>query len=121
MSGPTRKQKNVDTHTERGRAKREMLVKICGITRIVDAEAAVDAGANAIGLVFWPNSPRFIDPYRARAIVSALPPFVTAVGLFVNQPADYINGIASLVRLGAIQLHGDEKPESLAQLHRPIV
>src|SRR5919204_3339179 len=121
MSGPTRKQKNVDTHTERGRAKREMLVKICGITRIEDAEAAVEAGANAIGLVFWPNSPRFVDPYRARAIVAALPPFVTTVGLFVNQPAEYINAVASLARLGAIQLHGDERPDVLAALHRPIV
>lgn len=99
----------------------EMFVKICGITRLADAEAAVDAGANALGFVFWPNSPRFVDPYRARAIVSALPPFVTAVGLFVNQPADYINGVASLVRLGAIQLHGDEKPEDLSAIHRPIV
>ena len=85
-----------------------MLVKICGITRAEDAAAAVDAGARALGFVFWPKSPRFIDPYRARAIVSTLPPFVTAVGLFVNQPADYVTGVASLVKLGAVQLHGDE-------------
>ncbi|HZW76058.1 MAG TPA: N-(5'-phosphoribosyl)anthranilate isomerase, partial [Caldimonas sp.] len=64
-----------------------MFVKICGITRQQDAAAAVEAGASALGFVFWPESPRFIDPYRARSIVATLPPFVTAVGLFVNQPA----------------------------------
>jgi len=63
-----------------------VFVKICGITRLEDAEAAIDAGADAVGFVFWPKSPRFVDPFRARAIVAALPPFVTAVGLFVNQP-----------------------------------
>src|SRR6266540_1362070 len=85
-----------------------MLVKICGITRLDDAHAAIDAGARALGFVFWPESPRFIDPYRARAIVAKLPPFVTPVGLFVNQPVEYVTGVASLVRLGAVQLHGDE-------------
>ena len=87
-----------------------MLVKICGITRLEDAEAAVAAGADAIGFIFWPKSPRFIDPYRARAIAAALPPFVTAVGVFVDQPLDYVNGVSSLVRLGVVQLHGDETP-----------
>ena len=94
---------------------RTMLVKICGITRLEDAEAAVAAGAGAIGFVFWPESPRFIDPYRARAIGRALPPFVTAVGVFVNQPVEYVNGVASLVRLGAVQLHGDETPAYAAE------
>ena len=98
-----------------------MFVKICGITRLEDAEAAVDAGANAIGFVFWPKSPRFIDPFRARTIAAALPPFVTPVGLFVNQPAEYVNGVASLVHLGAVQLHGDETPADAALIHRPIV
>jgi phosphoribosylanthranilate isomerase len=98
-----------------------MFVKICGITRREDADAAVDAGANALGFVFWPNSPRFVDPYRARAIVASLPPFVTAVGLFVNQPAEYVNGVASLVRLGAVQLHGDETVADAAQIVRPII
>ena len=87
-----------------------MFVKICGITRLEDAEAAVEAGASAIGFVFWPASPRFVDPFRARTIAAALPPFVTAVGLFVNQPAEFIHGVASLARLGAVQLHGDETP-----------
>ena len=75
-----------------------MFVKICGITWLEDALAAVDAGANAIGFVFWPKSPRFIDPYRARAIAARLPPFVTAVGLFVNQPREHVNAVAVVER-----------------------
>ena len=59
-----------------------MFVKICGITRAEDAGAAVAAGAAAIGFIFWPDSPRFVDPFRARAIAVTLPPFVTAVGVF---------------------------------------
>jgi phosphoribosylanthranilate isomerase len=98
-----------------------MFVKICGITRLDDALAAVDAGANAIGFVFWPKSPRCIDPYRARAIAVQLPPFVTAVGLFVNQPREYVNAVASLVRLGAVQLHGDETPEFAASIAAPVI
>ena len=98
-----------------------MFVKICGITRLEDAEAAVAAGASAIGFVFWPNSPRFVDPHRARRIARALPPFVTPVGVFVNQPVDYVRGVASLVRLGAVQLHGDELPEYAAGLSTPVI
>jgi phosphoribosylanthranilate isomerase len=98
-----------------------MFVKICGVTRLDDALAAVEAGASAIGLVFWPQSPRFVDPYRARAIAARLPPFVTAVGLFVNQPAAYVNGVASLVRLGAVQLHGDETPAFASTVIAPVI
>jgi len=98
-----------------------MFVKICGITRREDAEAAVAAGANALGFIFWPGSPRAVDPYRARAIAEALPPFVTTVGVFVNQPLDYVSGVASLVRLGAVQLHGDETPAYAAAVRRPVV
>ena len=98
-----------------------MLVKICGITRAEDAEAAVAAGAGALGFVFWPQSPRVIDPYRARAIVAALPPFVAAVGVFVNQPAEFVNGVASLVGLSAVQLHGDETAAFAASMRRPVI
>ena len=100
---------------------RAVLVKICGITRREDAEAAVSAGADAIGFVFWPKSPRAIDPYRARAIAAALPPFVTTVGVFVDQPAEYVNGVAGLARLGAVQLHGEEPPDYVAAMTRPVV
>src|SRR6202043_4086390 len=96
-----------------------MLIKVCGITRLEDAEAAVDAGARALGFVFWPDSPRFIDPHRARTIAAALPPFVTTVGVFVDQPADYVNGVAALVRLGAVQLHGDEDLAYAGRIARP--
>jgi phosphoribosylanthranilate isomerase len=98
-----------------------LLVKICGITRAEDALAAVAAGAGAIGFVFWPGSPRFIDPFRARTIVRALPPFITAVGVFVNQPLEYVNGVASLVRLGAVQLHGDETTGFASAIAAPII
>jgi phosphoribosylanthranilate isomerase len=98
-----------------------MLVKICGITRLEDAEAAVACGAGALGFVFWPKSPRFIDPFRARAIVAALPPLVATVGVFVNQPADYVNGVASLVGLSAVQLHGDETAAFAGLMRRPVI
>lgn len=98
-----------------------MLVKICGITRIDDALAAVEAGAGAIGFVFWPKSPRFIDPYRARTIAAALPPFVTTVGVFVDQPADYVRGVATLVPLGAVQLHGEETAPYVSRMNRPVI
>jgi phosphoribosylanthranilate isomerase len=98
-----------------------VLIKICGITRPEDAAVAVEQGAHALGFVFWPNSPRFIDPYRARAIVSALPSFVTTVGVFVNQRSEYVNGVAALVGLAAVQLHGDESPAYAAAMTRPVV
>jgi phosphoribosylanthranilate isomerase len=98
-----------------------MLIKICGITRLEDAEAAVACGAGALGFVFWPKSPRFVDPFRARAIVAALPPFVATVGVFVNQPADYVNGVASLVGLSAVQLHGDETAAFAGLMRRPVI
>jgi phosphoribosylanthranilate isomerase len=98
-----------------------MLIKICGITRLEDAHAAVDAGARAVGFVFWRESPRFIDPYRARRIVSTLPAFITPVGVFVNQPLEYVAGVATLARLGAVQLHGDETVEYAAALHAPVI
>jgi phosphoribosylanthranilate isomerase len=98
-----------------------VLIKICGITRADDAGAAVAAGAQAIGMVFWPDSPRFIDPYRARRIVASLPAFITPVGVFVNQSLDYVNAVASLVRLGAVQLHGDERVEYAAAVSVPVV
>src|SRR5262249_24363361 len=99
----------------------KMLIKICGITRIEDARHAVECGANALGFIFWPKSPRFVDPFRARAIVASLPPFVTTVGVFVNQPAEYVNGVASLAGLGAVQLHGDEDAAFASSVRRPVI
>jgi phosphoribosylanthranilate isomerase len=98
-----------------------VFVKICGVTRREDAQAAVRAGASAIGFIFWPGSPRFIDPFKAGEIARTLPPFVSVVGVFVNQDAGYINGVASAARLTAVQLHGDELPPVAAQVNRPVV
>jgi phosphoribosylanthranilate isomerase len=98
-----------------------MLVKICGITRLEDAEAAVALGAGAIGFIFWPQSPRAIDPERARAIAAALPPFVTTIGVFVDQAPALVNDVAARVGLGAVQLHGDERVDVLVQIERPVV
>jgi len=98
-----------------------MLVKICGITSAEDADAAVEAGATSLGFVFWPKSPRFVDPRRAQAIVSSLPPFVVPVGVFVNQPAAHVKGVAALVRLGAVQLHGDEDVLYAAGMDCPVI
>ena len=86
-------------------------VNICGITRPEDAVAAADLGAVAIGLVFWPESPRCVDRARAREIVAALPPFIAAVGVFVNQVDEAVD-IARDVGLSAVQFHGDESPSS---------
>ena len=83
-------------------------VKICGLRRAEDALLAAHLGAAALGFVFWPGSPRCIDPYRARPIVRILPPFVTTVGVFVDQPVEFVLGVAGLLNLGAIQLHGAE-------------
>ncbi|HSC29558.1 MAG TPA: phosphoribosylanthranilate isomerase [Vicinamibacterales bacterium] len=89
-----------------------MRVKICGIRRLEDAMLAAELGASAVGFVFWPASPRFIDPYRARPIVSALPPFVAPVGVFVDQPEEYVMSVAGLLALSAVQLHGTESVDA---------
>ena len=72
-----------------------MFVKVCGITREEDAQAALELGASAIGFIFWPGSPRHVTPEQAGAIVSELPPTVTAVGVFVDEPVDGICEIAA--------------------------
>ena len=91
--------------------------KICGITRLEDAQAAVDLGADALGFVFWPNSPRFIEPAHAAAIIGRLPPFVTAVGLFVDPCA---NTVVAALDAGCelLQFHGDESPADCARYNR---
>src|SRR5262245_13383887 len=95
-------------------------VKVCGIRRLGDARLAAELGAHALGFVFWPESPRFIDPYRAWPIVSALPPFGATVGVFVDQPVDYVKGVAQLLNLSAVQLHGHETPATYPRQRRVI-
>ncbi len=91
-------------------------VKICGITRPEDARLAEDCGAAAVGFVFHPPSPRYIEPGKAKAISDGLGPFVTRVGVFVNEPAERIRAIAAEAGLDAIQLYGDEPPSYVAGL-----
>ena len=86
------------------------IAKVCGITRMGDALHAVEHGATALGFVFWPESPRYIAPDRAAAIVRELPPTVATVGVFVNQPVDEIERMAAAAGITTIQLHGDELP-----------
>lgn len=98
-----------------------MLIKICGLTRPEDAALAVALGARAVGFIFWPKSPRNVSPERAREMVERLPPFVTPVGVFVNQSATEINWIAERVGLGAVQLHGDEHVAEAREIEWPVV
>ena len=86
-------------------------IKICGITRVDDGLAAAHAGADAIGLVFWAGTPRVVAVERARAIVAALPPFVSVVGLFVDPAADHVRATLAAVPLDLLQFHGSEPPE----------
>jgi phosphoribosylanthranilate isomerase len=96
-------------------------VKICGITTVEDALMVVAAGADAIGLVFYGKSPRDVSPEQAEAIVRALPPFVQAVGLFVNADVDFVNATANGCRLDIVQLHGEEPPEYCMLVQRRVI
>ena len=95
--------------------------KICGITRVEDALAAVEAGADAIGLVFYAKSPRAVDVQRARELLAALPPFVTSVGLFVDMPRCELSEILEAVPLDLLQFHGAERPADCEGYHRPWI
>jgi len=96
-------------------------VKICGITRPGDARAAAQAGADAIGLVFYPTSPRYLATERAVEIRDALPPFVQTVALFVNPDAAQVAQVLGRVRPSMLQFHGEETPEFCAQFGMPFV
>jgi phosphoribosylanthranilate isomerase len=96
-------------------------VKICGITSPDDALLAAKAGASAVGIVFWPKSPRFVDRALARRIVEALPTFVVRVGVFVDQSLDMMSRTADDVGLDVVQLHGDEPTEMVACLPRRVL
>ena len=96
-------------------------VKICGITREADAIAAAQAGADAIGLVFYPASPRYLSAERALEIRDALPPFVQTVALFVNPDAAQVAQVLGRVRPSMLQFHGEETPQFCAQFGMPYV
>ncbi len=94
-------------------------IKICGFTRPDDARQAAALGVDAIGLVFYAPSPRAVDIAAAQAIVAALPPFVSSVGLFVDASADRVREVLAQVPLDLLQFHGDESPDHCAQFGRP--
>ena len=96
-------------------------VKICGITNLADARAAVSAGADALGFVFYEKSPRHVTPQKAAAIIAQLPPFVQTVGLFVDEEVERVNWVASFCGLDLIQLHGEEPPEYCQDVNRRII
>src|ERR1035437_1383263 len=96
-------------------------IKICGLTRLDDVQVAVEAGADAIGLVFYPPSPRYVDLKTAAELAHAVPPFVSIVGLFVNAAAAVVNKTLAAVPLHLLQFHGDENEDYCRQFNRPYL
>jgi len=95
------------------------LIKICGITNIEDALAAIDAGADALGFNFYSESPRYIDPETAEVLVQELPEMIIKVGVFVDAAEDFVRPVAQLVELNYLQFHGDETPYYCEQFATP--
>lgn len=96
-------------------------IKICGLTREEDLDAAVAAGADAIGFVFYPPSPRYVTPQRAAELARRIPPFVQIVGLFVNETPATVNAICQAVPINLLQFHGDEDAAYCRQFTRPYI
>src|SRR5262245_17924976 len=96
-------------------------VKVCGITSVDDARLCVEAGADALGFIFVERTPRFVTPAQARAVIATLPPFVTPVGVFWDHPPGHVKAVAEECGLAALQFHGDESPEDLAQHRLPVI
>jgi len=96
-------------------------IKICGLTRLEDALAAVRLGADALGFNFWPGSKRYIPPGKAREIIRALPPLVTTVGVFVDPSHEEASAAAALSGVQVLQLHGDEPPALCRSFRLPVV
>ena len=96
-------------------------IKICGLTRAEDMQVAIEAGADALGLVFYPPSPRFIDPEQAVRLAGMAPPFVSVVGLFVNAEARQVSELLAAVPIHLLQFHGDEDEAYCRQFGRPYI
>jgi phosphoribosylanthranilate isomerase len=101
--------------------RRHVKVKVCGITNAEDALAAVEAGADALGFVFYQKSPRYVLPAVAGAIIAQLPPLVTPVGVFVNEGLAAVRSIIDTCGLALAQLHGDENASYCRELSRPTM
>jgi phosphoribosylanthranilate isomerase len=91
-------------------------IKICGLTRSADVAAAVSAGADALGYVFYPKSPRYVSAAQAGSLIATMPPFVSAVGLFVNATVEEVRAVCAAAPLALLQFHGDETPAHSAML-----
>jgi phosphoribosylanthranilate isomerase len=100
---------------------RRVAIKVCGIRSVDDGRMAAEAGADALGFVFWPMSPRRVDVAKAKEIARALPPLILRVGVFVDMPIDEMARIGEAVGLDVFQLHGDEPPERLRELPRRVL
>ncbi|HSG24268.1 MAG TPA: phosphoribosylanthranilate isomerase, partial [Azonexus sp.] len=96
-------------------------IKICGLTREEDVDAAVAAGADAIGFVFYPPSPRYITPQRAALLAQRIPPFIDVVGLFVNESTKVIHEACTALSINILQFHGDEDVAYCRQFARPYL
>jgi phosphoribosylanthranilate isomerase len=96
-------------------------IKICGLTRVEDIHAAVEAGADAIGLVFYPPSPRYVDLHKAAMLARAIPPFITIVGLFVNADPAVVRETLAAVPIHLLQFHGDEDESYCQKFDRPYI
>src|SRR4051812_17039169 len=96
-------------------------VKICGLTRLDDALAATQLGADAVGFNFWPGSKRFCEPADAAEMIAKLPPFLTKVGVFVNASRDEIDRTVAMTGITVVQLHGDEPPGFCRGFEVPLV
>jgi phosphoribosylanthranilate isomerase len=96
-------------------------VKICGITRVQDALLSIDAGASALGFVFYAPSPRYVTPESAQKIIASLPPFITTTALFVNELPETVQHVVDSVQPDLLQFHGDEDERYCLQFNRPYI
>jgi phosphoribosylanthranilate isomerase len=100
---------------------RDAKIKVCGMTSLEDTLVAVEAGADAVGFIFYKKSPRSVTIKTVGEIVDELPPFVDAIGIFVNESAEQINKIADRCKLDRVQLHGDETPAFCKKIRRRVI
>lgn len=96
-------------------------IKICGLTNLADALFACELGADALGFIFYRNSPRYISPENVIDIAKELPPFVARIGVFVNENLGVVNEISTKLNLDRVQLHGDESPDYCQQIATPVI